>query len=167
MPLVIGLGIIVVVNRLIRTSCWSLIQIIPQIDIHLLSGTHIPRTRIRPRDTRNSPRQAIALPRKRAVRVLRLGERDAQAVVVDVARLANNGVEQLFGFAGRGDELHELARYDLELAGRGVGAEEGGAGAVERGGLHVFVEVGGGDSTDPVVTFLERRAGATASWCSG
>jgi hypothetical protein len=165
--LVIRFRIIVIMNRLICTPRRRLIQVIPQVDIHFLSRTHIPRTRIRPLNTCFSPLQAVALPRKRTIRVLRLRESDAQAVVIDVARLADNGVEQFGGFAGCGDELDELAVYDLKLASGGVRSEEGGAGAVERGGLHVVVEVRCGDSADPVVAFLECRAGSAARWCSG
>jgi hypothetical protein len=43
-----------------------------------------------------------------------------------------------------------------------VGAQDGGRGAVERGGLHVFVEVGRGYGADPVVAGLEVLAGAGA-----
>jgi hypothetical protein len=107
--LVIGLAIVIIVDCLIRTSRRGLIQIVPEIDIQLLTRAHIPRTRIRPRDTCNSPSQAIALPRERAISVFRLGERDTQAVVVDIARLTHDGVEELFSFARCGNKLNELA----------------------------------------------------------
>jgi hypothetical protein len=153
-------------NRLIRTPRRRLIQIIPQIDIQLLLATHIPRTRIRPRHARHRPREPVALPRKFSVRVLGLRERHAQAVVVDVPRLADHGVEKLCGCAGRGHELHELSVDDLELARRRVVAKKGGAGAVQRAGLQVFVEVGRCDGADPVVPALESGARAAAGWCA-
>jgi hypothetical protein len=153
-------------NRLIRTPSGSLIQIIPQIDIQLLLATHIPRTRIRPAHACNRPREPVALPRKFPVRVLCLRERYAQAVVVNVPRLADHGVEKLCGGAGRGHELHELSVDDLELARRRVVAEKRGAGAVQRAGLHVFVEVGRCNGADPVVPTLESGAGAAAGRCA-
>ena len=57
------------------------------------------------------------------------------------------GVEE----RGWGDELHELAGDDLELAGCGVGGEDGLARGVEGCGLEVFVEVWGFDGADPAV----------------
>jgi hypothetical protein len=153
-------------NRLIRTPSGRLIQIIPQIDIQLLLATDIPRTRIRPAHARHGPREPVALPRKRAVRVLGLGERHAQAVVVDVPRLADHGVEQFLCGARRRHELYELPVDDLELARGCVVAEEGGARAVQWAGLHVFVEVGRCDGPDPVVPALECGAWAAAGWCA-
>jgi hypothetical protein len=40
---------------LIRTSTRRPIQVVPQVDIHLLSRTNIPRTLVRPVHTRNTP----------------------------------------------------------------------------------------------------------------
>lgn len=46
--LVIRLAIIIIMNRLIRTPTRRLVQIVAQVDVQLLSGTHIPRASIRP-----------------------------------------------------------------------------------------------------------------------
>ena len=50
----------------------------------------------------------------------------------------------------------------MELAGCRVVADDGGACRVERFGLQVFVEVGGGDTADPEVVGLEVAAWADA-----
>lgn len=152
-------------NRLIRTPSRRIIQIIPQIDIQLLSRTDIPRRLIRTTNTRDAPLQIITSKRKRAIRVLRLGKRHREREVVDDACLGDDGIEQFDGRAGGGHELHELAVDDLELAGGCGVAEEGGAGRVERFGLDVFVEVGVGDGTDPVVAGLEGGAGPGTYGC--
>jgi hypothetical protein len=112
--------VIVIMNRLIRTPRRRLIQVVPQIDVQLLPRANIPRRLIRAVHARNTPLQIVTAKRKRPVRVLRLGKRHAQAVVVDVARLADYAVEQLCRCTGRGYELHELAVDDLELTGCGV-----------------------------------------------
>lgn len=127
-PSVIRRLVIIVMNRLIRTACRRLIQIIPQVNIQLLFRTDIPSGAVRPRDAGNTPGQAIALPRKRTVSVLRSREGHGQGVVVDVAGLAHDGVQQLGRRAGRGHELHQLAVDDLELARARVVAQQRGAG---------------------------------------
>lgn len=107
-------------NRLIRTPGGSLIQVVAQIDIHLLPRAHIPRRLIRPVDARMAPLQIVAAPGELAVCVLGLGEGHGERVVVDGARFRDDGVEVLGWFAGARDELDELAVDDLELAGGGV-----------------------------------------------
>lgn len=90
--LVVRLTIVVIVNRLIRTPSRSLIQVVPQIDEKLLVCTNVPGTRIRPGDAGSRPLQPVTLPCKRAIRVLGLGEGDAQAVIVDIPSLADDTI---------------------------------------------------------------------------
>lgn len=104
-------------NRLIRTPTRSPIRIIPQIDIQPLPRTYIPRTLIRPIHPSNTPLQIIAAKCKRAVGVFALGECYGERHVVDDAGFVYNGVEQFDRVAGGGNELDELARDNLELAG--------------------------------------------------
>lgn len=104
-------------NRLIRTPTRRLIEVVPQIHIQLLSRAHIPRALVRPVHARHTPLQVVAAKRKCAIRVLGLGKRHGKRHIVDGALLGDIRVEQLDGRAGCGYELHELAGYDLELAG--------------------------------------------------
>lgn len=67
-------------------------------------------------------------------------------------RAADVRVQQLRRRAGLRDELYELPVYDVELAGRSVGIDDGETGRVERRGLQVLVEVGVFDRTDPEVS---------------
>lgn len=62
--------------------------------------------------------------------------------------------------------MHQLAIDDLELAGCSVITEDGGAGCVERLGLHVFVKVWSSHSADPIIASLERFAWAGACGCA-
>lgn len=151
-------------NCLICTPTRRLIQVIAQVNIQLLACTYVPRALVRPCDIRASPLQVVAAPCKRAVRVLGLGKGDGEGHVVDDTLGGHVGIEEFDGGAGCRYELHELAGDDLELAGGGVVAEEGGASGVERVGLDVLVEVGSGDGADPVVARLEGCAGSGSAW---
>lgn len=153
-------------NRLIRAPSWRLVQVVPQIDVQFLPCTNVPRTRIWPRYTGSSPRQTIALPCKLSVCVLRLAERDRERVVVDVARFAHDAVQQFCGLAWCRHELDELTVDNLELPCRSVVAQKSSTSSVERLGLHVFVEVGRRDGSNPVVAGLQCLAWAGTCGCA-
>lgn len=151
---------------LIRATTWGLIQVVAQVDIQLLARANVPRACIRSRNSRSGPRQPITLPRKLSVRVLRFRKSNAQAVIVNVPSLADNAVQQLHGLTRRGYKLDQLSIHNLELPCFCVIPKKGGAGAVKRAGLHVFVEIGCGDGADPVVSALQCCAGTFARWRS-
>ena len=69
-PLIIRCLIVIIMNGLIRTSSWRLIQVVPQVDIHQLVLAHIPSAYVRPLDAGNRPGESITLPREGSVRVL-------------------------------------------------------------------------------------------------
>lgn len=158
--------VIVIMNRRIRTPTRRLIQIIPQIDIHLLSRTHIPSTRIRPRDPTHSPLQSIPRERECTIGILLRAETHRQTITIDDFLGIHDSVQKLGRFARCANKFHELARYDLELAGGGVVAQECGASAVEWRGLHVFVEIGCFYGADPVVPCLESFAWTGSCGCA-
>lgn len=117
-----------------------------------LSRANIPRGQIRPRNRRGAPSDGVALEGKRAVGVLRRGERDRQRGLGRVRLRADRRVEERA--FDRVDQLDELSVYDVELAGGGGVAHDGCAGGVFRVCLEVFVEVGIFDGADPVVATL-------------
>jgi hypothetical protein len=90
-------------HGLIGTSTRRLVQVIAQINIQLLPCAHIPSTLVRSVHARNTPLEIISTPCKSAVCVLALGKADSERHAVDGALLGYYGVEELDGFAGRGD----------------------------------------------------------------
>lgn len=112
-PLVVRRLIIVVMNRLIRAPRRGHVQVVPQVDVKLLTRAHVPSALVWPVHTRNTPLQIVATKSERSVCVLAFGERDGQRVIVDDACLADDGIEQLGGSARCGNELDELAIDDL------------------------------------------------------
>jgi hypothetical protein len=114
--LIVRMTIIIVMNSLIRASRRSHIQIISQIDIQSLARTNIPCRRIRSVHTSNTPLQIVAAKLERAVSVLRLAERNTQAVVIDRPRLTYDSIEQLYRLPGCTDKLNQLPVHNLELA---------------------------------------------------
>lgn len=151
------MSIIIIMNRLIRTSRRRHIAISPQINPKRLISTHQPRTQILPLDIRVAPLHRITTKRKRAIRILLRAKRNAQFIHCRVCLGLYICIEQ-----AAGDQLYKLTGHDLELPCGRVGVEERGAGLILGLRLQVFVEVGGFDGADPKIAALECCTGPTA-----
>jgi len=133
-------------NRLIRTPRRRHIIIIPQIDKKLLIRTNQPSTQIRPLNIRRAPLHSITTKHKRPIRILRRIKRHRQ-LHCRRGILFHIRIQE----TPASNQLDKLSGNDLELAGCGVGIEDGGSWGILGFCLEVFVEVRGFDGADPVV----------------
>lgn len=110
-----------------------------------------PGAQVRSGNRWDAPLHGISAERKRPVGVLRGVEREAELHDGRVGLRLHVCVQQT-----PVDELHQLARDDLELPRGRVRVKDRGTGYVLWGGLEILVEVGRFNCADPVVTALER-----------
>lgn len=137
---------------MVGAALGGLVCVRPRVDKQCLSLAHEPSSEVLAFNLGRAPCQGVALEDKGSKIVLGRIEPRRQLPLRQVVWFLHVHVERL-GSVAR--PLHQLPVYHVELPGRLTILQNGRPGLVCRFRLQVFVEVGGGYCSDPVLAVLQ------------